>query len=298
MTSDSPTKPPSEFILLEPVIVTTVDDAQFTLRVLPAAEPDAPVVLVLPAMVMKAKHYLPLAKALNRENLSVVTTDLRSQGESLPALREGKNFGYREMIESDLPSIIEAVQRRFPGARIHLFGHSLGGQLALLFAAAHTDTVASVTVIGTGTVYWRAFGPRRWLEALVDIQWIGLISRVKGYWPGGVLIPGAMAGGVMVDWSMHSLTSRYRPKGSDTPYDRLLARMTLPVLAISLEDDRLGPKSNVDFLTRRMPAAQVTRWHIGDDSPVIHRDHFEWLKDAAEIAVSVSAWIRSAVPPT
>lgn len=293
MTTRSENRPPSEYSTLESLPVRTTDDVTFRVRVLPALRPDAPLVLILPAMAMKAKHYLALAKSLHAQGLSVATCDLRAQGESRPALREGKDFGYREMLEVDLPAVVAALRQRFPHAPLHLFGHSLGGQLALLFAAAQPTAATSVTVIGTGTVFWRAFGPRRWVEALTNIQWIGLVSRVKGYWPGGVLIPGAMAGGVMVDWSLHSLTSNYRPKGSSLDYNRLLADMTLPVLAISLEDDRLGPKSNVDFLVSRMPAAQVTQWHVEGDSPVIHRDHFEWLEDSPVIAQRVSEWIGS-----
>ncbi|GAF43295.1 alpha/beta hydrolase family protein [Rhodococcus wratislaviensis] len=287
----SPTRPPSEYSTLESVAVSTPDDVTFRVRVLPSARPDAPLVLILPAMAMKAKHYLALAKAFHAQGLSVALSDLRAQGESRPALREGKDFGYREMLEVDLPAIVAALRQRFPHAPLHLFGHSLGGQLALLFAAARPTTATSVTVIGTGTVFWRAFGPRRWVEALTSIQWIGVVSRVKGYWPGGVLIPGAMAGGVMIDWSKHSLTSRYRPKGSSVEYDRLLGEMTVPLLAVSLEDDRLGPKSNVDFLVARLRAAPVTQWHVEGDSPVVHRDHFEWLKDSPVVAQRVAEWI-------
>ncbi|MDF3311106.1 alpha/beta fold hydrolase [Rhodococcus sp. T2V] len=293
MMTTSSTRPPSEYSTLESVAVTTPDGVTFRVRVLPSARPDAPLVLILPAMAMKAKHYLALGKAFHAQGLSVALTDLRAQGESRPALRDGNDFGYREMLEVDLPAIVAALRQRFPHAPLHLFGHSLGGQLALLFAAARPTAATSVTVIGTGTVFWRAFGPRRWVEALTSIQWIGLVSRVKGYWPGGVLIPGAMAGGVMIDWSKHSLTSRYRPKGASVDYDTLLAEMTVPVLAVSLEHDRLGPKSNVDFLVSRMPAAAVTQWHVEGDSPVVHRDHFEWLKDSPVVAQRVAEWIDS-----
>ncbi len=297
MTTNSPVRAPSEYSRLESIDIATVYGTTFTARVLPADQSGAPVVLILPAMVMKAKHYLHLTKALRAQGLSVVTCDLRAQGESTPALRDGADFGYREMLEIDLPAITAAIRDRFPESDLHLFGHSLGGQLSLLYSAAEPHRVASVTVIGTGTVFWRAFGPRRWVEALTHIQWIGLVSRIKGYWPGGVLIPGAMAGGVMVDWSRHSLTSRYRPKGTTRNYDRLLAELSLPVLLISLADDLLGPKSNVDFLAAKMPSAQVSRWHIADGSSVVHRDHFEWIKDSAVIGQAVSAWINSGALP-
>ena len=198
--------------------------------------------LILPAMILKARFYLPLAKTLHAAGLSAATVDLRAQGESTPPLAEAPNFGYRELVEVDLPAIVDAVSERFPQAPLHLFGHSLGGQVALLFTAAHPDRIASITVIGTGTVYWKAFGPRRWFEALWKIQWIGLVAAVSGRWPGGVLIPGAMAGRVMTDWARHSRTSRYRPHGSARDYDRMLRELPVPVLAISLNAGHPRPE--------------------------------------------------------
>ncbi|APA99354.1 alpha/beta hydrolase family protein [Nocardia seriolae] len=287
----------SEFGTLESTRVETADGVSFTVRFLPSERSDAPVVLILPAMAMKARNYFSLAKALQALGLSVATCDLRAHGEATPALGDHTDFGYREMIETDLPSIVTAVEDRFPGAPIHLFGHSLGGQLALLFSAAEPGRIAGVTVIGTGTVFWWAFGPRRWWEALSRVQWIGLVSRVRGHWPGGVLIPAPMPGGVMIDWSVHSLTSYYRPSGTNRRYNSLLAAMPLPVLVISLSEDVLGPKSNVDFLVSRMPAAQVTRWHIDENSDVANRDHFLWVKDAPAIATGVANWITTGVAP-
>ncbi|MEC3918581.1 alpha/beta hydrolase family protein [Nocardia sp. CDC160] len=287
----------SEFSTLESVRVEPAEGIAFTVRFLPAERADAPVVLILPAMAMKAKNYLGLAKALQAQGLSVATCDLRAHGEATPPLGEHTDFGYREMIETDLPAIVSAVEQRFPGAPIHLFGHSLGGQLALLFSAAESERIAGITIIGTGTVFWWAFGPRRWWEALSQIQWIGLVSRVRGSWPGGVLIPAPMSGGVMIDWSVHSLTSYYRPRGTKRRYNSLLAAMKLPVLVISLSEDVLGPKSNVDFLVSRMPAARVTQWHIDENSDIENRDHFLWVKDAPAIATGVANWITTGTAP-
>src|SRR5215831_10263881 len=56
--------------------------ASFVLRVWPAADPAAPVLLILPAMAVKAKFYRPVAAALNARGLSCATVDLRAQGES------------------------------------------------------------------------------------------------------------------------------------------------------------------------------------------------------------------------
>lgn len=288
----------AEFAALErlPVIVPKIGNsaaASFVLRVLPAADPTAPLVLVVPAIAMKAKHYLAVAKALHASGLSAATVDLRAQGESDPPLGEAANYGYREMLESDLPAIINTLRYRFPGTPIHLLGHSLGGQLSLLYSAAHPDQIASVITVATGVVYWRAFERDRWFSVLWGSQYVGLYSRLKGFWPAGSSIMGGpMAGGVMVDWSWHALTGRYQPAGSKVNYDGLLRAMPLRTLMISFDADPLGPKSTVDHLAARLKSAKVTRWHLDTASGIQHPNHFAWVKDSAVLGPRIAEWIR------
>jgi predicted alpha/beta hydrolase len=280
----------------------------FVVRVWPAADPAAPVLLILPAMAVKAKYYLALAAALNSRGYSCVTTDLRSQGESTPGVRQAPNFGYREMIEEDLPAITAAVRERFPDAPLFLFGHSLGGQIALLFTAAQAPAVAQaagtpeknaapqeiagVITIGTGSVYWRAFAPSRQAMVLAGAQYIGLVSRLRGYWPGAMMMGGPVAGRVMTDWARHSRTGRYQPAGATRDYDRLLGELPVPVLAISLDADPLGPKSTVDWLARRLAAARVTRWHLDETAGIRNRGHFAWVRDSEVLSHLIAAWIN------
>lgn len=287
----------STFARLEALEVATDEGVTITVRVAPAEDPTAPVVLVLPAMAMKAKFYLPLVSALHGAGLSVATTDLRGQGEATPALTRTARFGYRELVEVDLPAVVRAVTARFPGSPLYLFGHSLGGQLALLHTARDPESVAGVCLIGTGSVWFRSFGSR-WFEALWKIQTIGLQAWVAGHWPGGMLIGGPMAGRVMTDWARHSRTGRYQPAGTRVPYDRLLRRLERPLLVMSLDEDTLGPRSTVDHLCTRVPAAEVTRLHLDAASGVRHRDHFAWVKDSDVIGPMAAAWITGGRLPT
>lgn len=280
----------------EPITVTTPDGAELALRVLPRPDPAAPVVLILPAMAIKAKFYLPLVKALHDAGLAVATVDLRAQGESRPALGQGPDFGYQELIEVDLPAVVDALGERFPDAPLHLFGHSLGGQLALLYASAEPGRLAGVATIGTGSVYWRSFPARRRLEILLTTQWVGLVCRLRGRWTGGGGI-GPMTAGVMADWVRHARTGRYRPRGTKRDYDRLLAELSVPALVISLDRDPLGPESTVRLLCGRMPSAEVTRWHIDASSGLTHLGHASWVKDSDIVGPAVAAWITSGKAP-
>ena len=266
----------------------------FVLRVWPAADPAAPMLLILPAMAVKAKYYRAVAAALNSRGLSGATVDLRSQGESTPPVREAPNFGYREMIEQDLPAITDALRERFPQAPLVLLGHSLGGQLALLFAAAGPQRVAGVITIGTGSVYWRAFAPDRGIRILGIGQYIGLVSRLRGYWPGNKAMGGPMAGRVMTDWARHSRTGRYRPSGAATDYDRLLGEMAIPVLMISLDADPLGPESTIDWLAGKLTASKVTRWHLDESAGIRNQGHFAWVRDAEVLSGLLADWVGQA----
>ncbi|WP_018636944.1 alpha/beta hydrolase family protein [Parafrankia elaeagni] len=293
MATTESTKAATGRVPTEKVPVPVGDGITLMLRIMAQEDRTSPVVALLPAMALKAKFYFPLATALHGAGLSVVLCDQRGHGDSTPGLREQPNFGYRELIEVDVPAVVATIRARFPDAPLYLFGHSLGGQLALFHAASEPGSVAGVLTIGTGTPYWRAFARRDWFEAFWKIQTIGLVARVRGFWPGGMLIGGAMSGQVMVDWARQSRTSRCRPRGSARRHDDALRTLGLPVLAISLDDDRLGPASNVDFLCSRMPAAQLTRWHVVESSGVENRDHFAWVKDSAVIGRAAATWITS-----
>jgi predicted alpha/beta hydrolase len=287
---------PPDFSQLERLSLSTSDGTSPAVRVLPHSDPAAPLVLILPAMAIKAKYYFPLVKALHATGLSVATLDLRAQGESTPALGKGPNFGYRELIEIDLPAVTNALSERLPQAPLHLFGHSLGGQLALLFAAAEPDQVVGITTIGTGSVYWRSFPRNRRVPILLTGQWIGLVTRLRGRWPGGGGI-GPMTKGVIGDWVRHSRTGHYRPRGSARDYDQLIRELSLPVLMISLDRDPLGPKSTVDFLGDRIPSAKLSRWHIDTSSGLKHIGHASWVKDSDAVAPLIAPWILEGRSP-
>ena len=98
-------------------------------------------------MGVKASYYEPLALAFQAGGTSAVTADLRGHGRS--AIRAGRrtsngfgDFGYREILDEDLPAFTAAVHERFPGRPIVLLGHSLGGQLACLWASTRPAGVA------------------------------------------------------------------------------------------------------------------------------------------------------------
>ncbi|MFF7726644.1 alpha/beta fold hydrolase [Streptomyces sp. NPDC008001] len=265
-------------------------------RVLHRPEPGRPVAVLLPAMGAAARFYLPFARALHQEGLTVVTVDLRGHGEATPAVARGVRFGYREMAEEDLPAVVAAVRAALPGRPVVLVGHSLGGQLALLHAAAGRESVDAVVLVAAGSVWYRSFGGPRGLRNLAASQLFAALAALIGYWPGKRFgFGGTEAAGVMRDWARQGRTGRYRIKGSTTDYEKALGRLDLPLLAVGVDNDTLAPPGSREHLLSKVPRAALDRWQYTRDAaggkPV---DHFRWVRHNAALSAHVAQWVRKA----
>ena len=118
----------------------------------------APVLLCLPAMGVPARFYQPMMQSLaNATGGPVYTAELRGQGDSAERAERGADFGYREIVEEDLPRWIDHLAFHHPHRRIVLMGHSLGGQLAVLASAALAQRLSALVLVAAGTAHHRAW---------------------------------------------------------------------------------------------------------------------------------------------
>ena len=259
--------------------------------------PGAPVMLMMPAMGVRASFYQPLADPLAAAGLRLATCDLRGHGRSLVRPGRSSDFGFREMVETDLPAAVEAVKGVFPAAPLVLMGHSLGGKLSLLFAAAHPGAVDAVVTVASCSVYWRAFPQGTRLGVLALTQLAAGLGRVWGSYPGHRLgFAGHEARRVMSDWAHQARTGNYRVSGSKIDYEAALARMRTPALLISIQGDSYAPKSAADHLAAKLPAAQ--RRHL-DDSELsnVKGIHFRWVQHAQPVVDAIVGWLSKQLVP-
>jgi len=150
---------------------------------LPDSEPEALVVLVHGFLEHSGRHSR-LAGVLNDQGYAVYAMDLRGHGRS---------EGARVFVDSfddylaDLERFIDRVRRRQPGKPLLLFGHSMGGTIVGLFAAARQPDIQGVAMsapaamVGNGVFpILRRLAPffSRWLPKLRIISMDGRsISR-------------------------------------------------------------------------------------------------------------------------
>ena len=264
-----------------------------TLRRPAELEDETPTVLCFPAMGVRASYYRPLAAALCERGLPAVTVDLRGSGTSSVRAGRRTDFGYREVVEIDFPAVLAAVREELPGRRVFALGHSLGGQLACLFAAARPTSLAGLVLIASCSIYYRCWKFPGDLSLLALAQTAKWTARVLGFFPGHLVrFGGREARGLVADWAFQGRTGRYEVAGSRLDFEALLPRLTLPILAISFGDDAYAPSGAVHHLLGKMAAAPVTHHHLTpEELGVAAVGHFGWVRLADRLLPRIEGWL-------
>ncbi|HWV38680.1 MAG TPA: alpha/beta fold hydrolase [Vulgatibacter sp.] len=279
----------------ESVRVESPDGATTTITIAAAADPAAPVVLCLPAMGIEARFYGPLLDALAKAGLNAAVLELRGLGTSSVRPSRRVDFGYATLAQLDLPAAIRATRARFPSARLHLLGHSLGGQVATLHLAAHPDADVRGLVLVASGIPWHRLWPLPMRLVVRAIAWLfPFVGRLLGHFPGKRLaFAGDEARTVIADWGHLARTGRFAPRGWDGPDPEVaLQAVEVPVLGVSLEDDLYTPAPVVDFMIAKMTAAPVERFHYdyrAHGAPPV--DHVRWPRHPRVIVERIAAWI-------
>ncbi len=272
--------------------VTSADGATADMSLIGPLGHVRDVVLWMPALGVAARNYLAFADALAKQGIAVALHEWRGIGSSDRRARRVSNWGYRELLAFDIPASVAAVRTAWPDARIWLGGHSLGGQLAALYASMHGRDHAGLLLIASGAPYWRRFS-RPWLIGIFAAC-VPSIAAALGYFPGRRFrFAGNEARGVMVDWARSARSGRYAVDGIDTDFDLALRALTLPILALHLKDDWLAPLPSLQWLLGKMPHSPQRMELIGpNEMGDVPADHFAWMKSPSALAGPMAAYLK------
>lgn len=276
--------------------VRTDDGHCFELKVSGPKNPRA-AILFLPAMGVPARYYAPLAEALEKAELMLVRAELRGIGTSSLRPRRGVDFGYRHILESDLPAALETLRARAPNLPVYLAGHSLGGQLALLYAASTAPEVAGVLMIACGSPYYECWAGRQRLGLLLARIIAPALGTVMGYVPGKRLGIGSEreATTLMRDWAANARTGQYLLRRSQVDYEAALAKYEGKVLAIAIEGDELARGAAIDFMLDKVPRAQSRRVDV-ELSARKPRAHFRWVREPNAVVSAMLSELEGPSP--
>lgn len=272
--------------------VVASDGHRWTLQALIPPTPRR-CVLWLPALGVAARHYQPLAQALAQalaaRGAAVFLHEWRGHGSS--SLRAGPDgdWGYRELLELDLPASEAALAASVPSTLPRVLGgHSLGGQIASCRVALSPGSAGAIWLVGSGAPWWRAFpfpaNGGLWVASR-SLPWL---ARVNGRLPGRRIgFGGNEAAGLMADWGRTARDRRYAARGMDVDLEAALSRATPAIRAVLLADDRYAPVGSLRSLLDRMPLAEATLITLDADALGIAADHFQWMQRPEAVAAAL-----------
>lgn len=278
----------------ERVALEAADGHRFETAHYASADPSAPALLFFPAMGTRASFYRGFGAALARAGVHFFVADWRGIASSNRRASRRADFGYRHLVELDMPAAVAAARARLPASRLFLGGHSLGGQLSALCAAQSPDEIAGLVLIASGSVYHRAWTGRHGPAIYAFAQSTVLISALVGYFPGKRFrFGGREAFGVMRDWARVARHGRYLVSGSTVDYEARLAELEKPVLALGFSGDGFAPCAATEFLIAKLARCERTHHRWPDADHAERFDHFSWARQPEAVAHAVVKWIAA-----
>jgi predicted alpha/beta hydrolase len=280
------TEPLSVEATTETYAIGRAEGTSFALTVVRAADPEAPTLLVVPAMGMSAGYYDKLIAAFAAAGINAGRMEQRGHEEVGGRVAGWSyDFGYADLVD-DIAAAVDRLGELIPASAgaTYVLGHSLGGQAASAYAALHPDRVAGLVYVASQTPYWRNYGP----GFLVASQAMGLVGRVVGHFPGKQLkFAGREARTLMKEWARYARTGRLRIGSPARDITEEMRALRKPALIVSIEGDWLAPSATVDEIQRRMPGLDVARVHLVE--PGI--DHFKWARRPDSTITAVLDWL-------
>ncbi len=218
-------------------------------------------ILVVSANGVKQSFYEPIATYFSQQGYHVVTFDYTGIGKSLSRpLKEETTTAY-EWANNDLEAMIQWALKRDHSSKIHLMGHSIGGQIIGL--APSSNKASSILIIASQSGYW-GFWPglsryRYW------VNWTVLFPVLLGVFR---YLPSKKVMGmenlpryVAKEWSVWCRNKDYLIGEIDAS-KRFYSTIQSPLYAFSIDDDSLAPKAAVDWMAAQYHNCYVKRIHL------------------------------------
>ena len=258
----------------------------------PDDRPAVAVLLWLPAMGTPAKVYLPFAEKLCEKGWSVVLCDYRGHGESGYIASREENFGFVDILESDLSHYWALVRGIYPTTPVFIGGHSLGGQFASLFSGTIQDDVNGVVLVASGLPFYKLFPGLKSFGMNLSVRFIRMMAKINGFYPGDKIGFGGNEGkDLILDWAHCALNGDYNLINSDKNWEEVLGGQHQPILSISLSADNYAPRKCIDALVEKMPVAEAS---IQELVPSMFAsgsaDHFSWIKESGPVVRKIVRW--------
>ena len=240
-----------------------------------AAGDDA--LVVAPAMGVPRRYYDAFAQHAVSRGFTTLLFDYRGMGESKTSDARLEQWG-----SLDIAAAIDFVKPR----RVHLLGHSVGGQVTRL--APNVGDVRKMVFIASQSGHWRHWTGYGRMRVLILWSIMGPVARMVGYFPMKAAGLGAedLPKGVAQQWAEWGWNPRYVWGAGLKLHD-----YAGPLYAWSFAGDDLAPVRAVQAMMSEHSTARVEHRHVEDR----RIGHFGFFKKelGASLWDEVLDWIRS-----
>jgi predicted alpha/beta hydrolase len=280
--------------------IETADGQRVGYRSFEAAQPRA-VMIIASAMGVSQDFYAAFARWLASQGVAAYTFDYRGTGASLP--ETGTLRGYRATIEDwaryDCAAMIELVDRRHPELPLFWIGHSVGAQILGLIP--NYQRISGMLSVAAGSGYfWYNARPLRYYVLALWFVIAPLALRVFGYFPGRKLgVVGDLPYGVMTQWRRWCLSEEYLGAEGER-VRQALARVELPITALSMQDDEMMTFRGTRALFSLYRGAQVELKRVKPSEHGVEAiGHFGFFRPKMEGALwpLVPEWMQRNLRP-
>jgi predicted alpha/beta hydrolase len=274
----------------------------------PEGEPCGVAVLLHAMMVDHRTFDRPvgrgLASVLRDAGWLVFSPDFRGRGGSGPTARMGASWCYDDIVQRDVPAIIEAVRQRYSGPLV-VVAHSLGAHtcLAAVGCGLLSDPPDAHVIIA-GNVWLPSLERRRrmWLAKELSMRAFAAVTRARGRFPSRRLRMGSVdeAKRYVEDLSGFWFLNRWRSADGKLDYQKGLGCVRGPMLVITGSGDRLlAHRDGADAFADLMEVEQADRWRIerGWRGIDCDPDHMGLVTDGRcrPLWLAIAQWMTDAV---
>lgn len=248
--------------------------------------------LLMPALGVPAGFYLPLGKALAASGLNITLMEHRGIGESALRASRQTDFGFADVIEHDIPSLIRWQRQQAPALPVLLMGHSLGGHYSAIMAGQMPEAVHGVIVAACGSPWIGAYRGFDQFRLRLLCRLIPIVNRLWGYYPGEKIgFGGREARTLMHDWLALARSNIYQASGINRDIDAPIGHYRGPVLSLRMADDPFAPEAGMAAVTDKFASARVAKVVLDQQQLGDRADHYRWARSPQRIVREVVQWL-------
>lgn len=239
-------------------------------------------VILLAALGVAISKYEKVISSLIQSNFNVVVADYPNCGRNLPLVSADIDYNYAELLHNFIPQLEQIAFETNTHPAI-LFGHSLGGHLATLYAQNHEIKVIGVATGNIGLKNWDLKGKINILKAVTVINTMILKD---GYFAGYKIAFGNReTKSLMRDWSKVVFMGNYQ---HIIGHEQIVAN---DALFIHLKGDDFAPMSSMLGLSRYFKHPKIETVDLSQQ--LNGNQHAVWIKQPEQVVKVIKSWIDS-----